>query len=165
MSFIPQRFVIQPQTRLVLINILAQKLVYFDWKTNTIFRANTAGVEGAVKKWRDSEFLTERKTHVIFVFSFQRLYWEAKREPCWFPFAVDATTWPGKSTKKGEACTFLGITKHAWKRKAFKIMWNGQRRNLARRELQPGQEVEGAHVKWKNHRMVWVTDKHLIILK
>lgn len=60
--------------------------------------------------------------------SFQSLWLSNKKGNC-FPFATDARNWPRKTTEKGETCGFLNITERAWKRKAFKMMWNRQRKN------------------------------------
>jgi len=64
-----------------------------------------------------------------------------------FPFAADATNWPGKTIKKGDVCAYLRITKHAWKRKAFKVTCGmGREETRPGGKLQHGQKLEDAHI-------------------
>lgn len=56
------------------------------------------------------------------MFSFKGCSWATRKTVC-FPFATDPTNWPG------ETCAFLNMTECAWKRKAFEMTWNRQRKN------------------------------------
>lgn len=152
---------IQPQTCLVSINIFVQKqsLFYFNWKRSAIFWAKKNCWSGGGWKKKKGFLKPQIKTqwdqsyvsHKLFMcFPSKGCGWAVRREAICFPFAGDATTWPGKSIKKGEACAFLRITKHASKRKAFKVTCGtGREETWPGGRLQRGQKVPISHKQQK----------------